>query len=203
MRRSTSQRRIPNLDPPGLPSRRALVPLSCGTRSARLYTPRVFFQNRPVPDPRRRLAAQLVLVVLGTWLGALLLFGSVVAPAAFAVSPTPAVAGNLVARVLAALDWAGLAAGLSLAGASVWLGRGPWAVALPVLMSLGCLLSRLLLAPEIAALRPFLDDPSARARFGLLHGLSVGIFGALVLAALALVVLHVRALGTKKNPLIS
>lgn len=169
----------------------------------RLYTPRVLSQNRLVPDPRRSLAAQLVLVLLGTWLGALLLFGSVVAPAAFAVAPTPAVAGNLVGRVLAALDWAGLAAGLTLAGVSIWLGRGLWTVALPVFMSLSCFLSRLFLAPEIAALRPLLDDASARARFGLLHGLSVGLFGALLLAALALIVLHVRALGTKKKRLIS
>jgi len=169
----------------------------------RLYTPRVLFQNRPVPDPWRTLAARLALVLLGAWLGSLLLFGSVVAPAAFAVAPTPAVAGNLVGRVLAVLDWAGFAAGLTLAGVSGWLGRGLWTVTLPILMSLGCLLSRLLLAPEIAALRPLLDDASARARFGLLHGLSVGLFGALTLAAFALVVLHVRALEPKKNRLIS
>jgi hypothetical protein len=156
-----------------------------------------------VPNPWRVLAAELALVLLGAWLGSLLLLGSVVAPAAFAVAPTPAVAGNLVGRVLAALDWAGVGAGLILAGLSAGLGRGVWTTALPVFMSLGCLISRLLLAPEIAALRPLLDDPAARARFGLLHGLAVGIFGVLTLAALALVVLHVRSLGTKKNPLIS
>jgi uncharacterized protein DUF4149 len=156
-----------------------------------------------VPDSKRVLAAELALVLLGAWLGSLVLLGSVVAPAAFAVAPTPAVAGNLVGHVLAVLDWAGLGAGLTLAGVSAWLGRGLWMTALPVFMSLGCLVSRLLLAPKIAALRPLLDDPAARARFGLLHGLAVGVFGALLLAALALVVLHVRAFGTKKNPLIS
>ncbi|HYB12763.1 MAG TPA: DUF4149 domain-containing protein, partial [Myxococcota bacterium] len=128
---------------------------------------------------------------------------SVVAPAAFNVSPTPAVAGNLVGRVLAFLDWAGLGAGLLLAGVAVWLGRRPWMVALPVLMSAGCLFSRLFVAPWIELLRPHLDDPSARARFGLLHALAVGIFGMLALSALALIVLYIRALGTKKNRLIS
>jgi hypothetical protein len=156
-----------------------------------------------VPGPRRNLAALLALVLLGFWLGALLLFGSVVAPAAFEVSPTPAVAGNLVGRVLVILDWGGFAAGLALAGVSTWLRQGPWTTGLPVLMSAACLVSRLVLAPKIAALRPLLDDPSARARFGLLHGLAAGIFVGLTLAALALVALQLRAFGTKKNPLIS
>jgi len=178
-------------------------PSSCGTGTLRLYTPRVLFQNGPVPTPWRNLLEELVLVLLGAWLGSLLFFGSVVAPAAFAVSPTPAVAGNLVGSVLGFLDWTGLGAGLTLAGASVWLGRGPWLVSLPVLASAGCLLSRLYLSPEIEALRPLLNDASARARFGLLHALSAGVFGMVTLAALALVVLHLRALGTKKNRLIS
>jgi len=156
-----------------------------------------------VPSPRRNLAALLALVLVGVWLGALLLFGSVVAPAAFEVSPTPAVAGNLVGRVLAVLDWAGFAAGLAIAALSAWLRQGAWTVALPVLMSAACLTSRLVLAPEIAALRPLLEDASARARFGLLHGLSAVIFAGLTLAALALVALQLRALGTKKNQLIS
>ena len=156
-----------------------------------------------MPNPWRVLAAELALVLLGAWLGSLLLLASVVAPAAFAVAPTPAVAGNLVGQVLAVLDWAGVGAGLALAAVSAWLSLGLWTTVLPVFMSLGCLLSRLLLAPRIAALRPLLADPAARACFGLLHGLAVGIFGTLTLAALALVVLHVRAIGTKKNPLIS
>jgi hypothetical protein len=123
----------------------------------------------------------------------------VVAPAAFAVSPTPAVAGNLVGRVLAVLDWVGVAAGFALAGLSAWLGRGTWTLALPLFMSLACLLSRLLLAPAIDALRPFLNDVEVRARFGLLHGLSVGVFGAVTLAGVALVVLHLRAGEPKKS----
>jgi uncharacterized protein DUF4149 len=153
-----------------------------------------------VSDSRRAFAAELALVLLGAWLGSLLFLGLVVAPAAFAVSPTPALAGNLVGHVLAVLDWAGVGAGLALAGVSAWLGRGLWTTALPVFMSLGCLLSRLLLAPKIEALRPLLlDDPAARARFGLLHGLAVALFGVLTLTALTLVVLHVRALEPKKT----
>jgi len=152
---------------------------------------------------RPNLVALLALVLVGMWLGALLLFGSVVAPAAFEVSPTAAVAGNLVGRVLAVLDWGGFAAGLALAGLSAWLRQGPGTVALPALMSAACLTSRLVLAPKIAALRPFLADASARARFGLLHGLAAGIFVGLTLAAVALVALQLRAFGAKKNQLIS
>jgi hypothetical protein len=66
-------------------------------------------------------------------------------------------------------------------------------------MSLGCLASRLFLAPEIAALRPLLQDPTARARFGLLHGASVGVFAALTLAAIVLLVLQLRDLEPKKT----
>ncbi|HBZ70530.1 MAG TPA: hypothetical protein DEP35_12695 [Deltaproteobacteria bacterium] len=173
--------------------------LRCGTRTARLYTPGALFQNRSVSRSRRPLAARLALVLLGAWLGSLLLFGGVVAPAAFSVAPTPAVAGNLVGRVLAPLDWAGVATGLVLAGVAVGLGQGVWRIALPALMSLGSLVSRLLLAPEIESLRPLLDQASARARFGLLHGLSVGIFAGVGFAGFALVVLHLRAVEPKKS----
>jgi hypothetical protein len=159
----------------------------------------VLFQNPPVPDPWRTRRDRLALVLLGAWLGSLLVFGCVVAPTAFAVAPTPAVAGNLVGRVLAVLDWAGVAAGVLLAGFSAGLGWGAWTRALPLLMSLACLLSRLLLAPEIEALRPHLEEAPARARFGLLHGLSVGVFGLLILAALALVALRLRAGEPKKT----
>lgn len=156
-------------------------------------------QNPSVSDPWCQRASGLALVLLGAWVGSLLLLASVVAPAAFAVAPTSAEAGNLVGRVLAVLDWAGVIAGLALAGISAWLGRGAGSLSLALLMSLACLLSRLLLAPAIAALRPFLEDPTVRARFGLLHGLSVGVFGAVTLAGVALIVLHLRALEPKKT----
>ena len=159
----------------------------------------MLFQNLPVSDPWCQRAAGLALVLLGAWVGSLLLLGSVVAPAAFAVAPTSAEAGNLVGRVLAVLDWAGVIAGLILAGISASLARGAWSLSLALLMSLACLLSRLLLAPAIAALRPFLQDPAVRARFGLLHGVSVGVFGAVTLAGLALIVLHLHAREPKKT----
>ena len=64
----------------------------------------------------RALGAHLTsLVVLSLWLGAALVVGAVVAPAAFAVLPTRTLAGALVGRVLPALFWSGAAVGLLVA----------------------------------------------------------------------------------------
>lgn len=145
-----------------------------------------------------------VWLVLGAWLSALTLVGAVVAPAAFAVAPTPAVAGDLVGRVLAAVDYAGAASGVLLAGLAFSLGRPGSCIALPLLATALCLVSRFEVTPRIAALRPLAMGPGAdavaRERFGQLHGLSVGLFAAVGIALIALSIAHARAeRGSKKN----
>jgi hypothetical protein len=128
----------------------------------------------------------------------------VVAPAAFAVAPTPSVAGDLVGRVLEAVDYAGAAAGVLLAGLAFGLGRRPSSIGLPFLATALCLVSRWEVTPRIAALRPLAvgpaADPAARERFGRLHGLSVGLFATVGIILIALWIVHSRAeRSAKKN----
>ena len=77
----------------------------------------------------------LLTVALSAWLGAGLLFAAVVAPAAFRVLPSRALAGALAGAVLPVLFWTGAAVG-------VWgvlaLRRPParrWALGLAILLA--------------------------------------------------------------------
>jgi hypothetical protein len=137
----------------------------------------------------------LAAVLLAAWLGAAGLLAAAVAPAAFAVLPTRALAGALVGRVLPVLFWAGMLAGLG-AAALAWRDRGlPWTtarVAAALGVTLGCAVAQLVIGPRIARLReaigPSLDalaigDPQ-RAAFGRLHGFSVLWMGVAMLAAI-------------------
>lgn len=123
------------------------------------------------------------------WLGAATLFIAVVAPAAFAVLPTRAMAGLLVGRVLPVLFYSGAGIGLLL-----FLNTQDWrrgaAVALTV-ASLGAQIgvaprihrSRQALGPELEAIP--VTDPR-RVAFGRLHGISVALLGVGMLAATAI-----------------
>lgn len=136
----------------------------------------------------RRAANALVLL----WLGAAILFTVIVAPAAFAVLPTRALAGALVGRVIPVLFWSGALIGSIVlasmrrpAEASRW--RGMLAAAL-ILASLGAQLgvaprierARQSLGPSVEAVDP--SDPR-RLAFGRLHALSVLLLGAGMIAA--------------------
>jgi hypothetical protein len=126
----------------------------------------------------------------------------VVAPAAFSVLPTRALAGALVGRVLPVIFVAGMVAG----GAAALLGWGaaPFArtrLALPLLTVGACLVAQFVIAPRIHRLRAAMgpniealakDDPR-RAEFGKLHGISVAFMGAGLLAAGAALVLTIVA----------
>lgn len=132
-------------------------------------------------------------VLLAAWIGAAALVAAVVAPAAFAVLPTRALAGALVGRVLPVVFLTGIVVGI----AAVALGWGiaaPWPrlrVALPIVAVVACAAAQFVVAPRIATLRAEMgpsiealptDDPR-RAEFGKLHGISVAMMGAGVLAA--------------------
>ncbi len=137
--------------------------------------------------------------LLALWLGAALLTAAVVAPAAFAVLPTRALAGALVGRVLPVVFVAGVAAGVAAAALAAG-GAGAFArarVALPALAALVCAAAQFGVGPRIRALRaemgPNIEalapgDPR-RAAFGRLHGVSVLMMGAAGLAAGAALVL--------------
>jgi hypothetical protein len=136
-------------------------------------------------------------LLLAAWLGAAGLTGAVVAPAAFAVLPSRALAGALVGRVLPPLFVAGIVVGLLAAGL-LWSGGGAGRglrAALPLVVAGACAAAQLGVAPRIARVRatigPSIEalaptDP-LRREFGRLHGVSVALLGVAALAGAAAV----------------
>jgi hypothetical protein len=165
----------------------------------------------PQPAPRAQLGLRCALWLgLGSWIGAMLFFSAVVAPAAFAVLPSPELAGRLVARSLRVLHLGGAGIGLALAALAWALGRVRTLVWLPVLLAGLCLLSHFGVSAAINELRsPAALEAGAAPSlsFAALHRLSVGLFSLILAGAVALLVLHVRADGadaaSRKNPRIS
>jgi len=136
-------------------------------------------------------------LLLGSQVGAWLLFGLVVAPTAFRVLPSVAAAGALVGPVLTVLHLYGAGAGVALALLAWGLGRGPLLIALPLLMGAVCLYSHFGVTAEMTELRDLTFGPAgneaAAARFNELHRVSMTLFIGVGVAALALLALHARA----------
>ncbi|HZF69096.1 MAG TPA: DUF4149 domain-containing protein [Gemmatirosa sp.] len=140
--------------------------------------------------------------VLAAWIGAALLVAAVVAPAAFAVLPSRALAGAVVGRVLPVIFVGGIVAGA--VAALLGMGAAPYArarLALPLVAAAACLVAQFVIGPKIQRLRaemgPNIEalaptDPR-RAQFGKLHGFSVAWMGAGLLAAGAALVVTVLA----------
>jgi len=139
-------------------------------------------------------------------LGAALLFAVVVAPAAFAVLPSRALAGLLVGRVLPVLFWSG-----AVVGACMLPTSAGWRRLAALVLLASSLGAQLGVAPRIqrlrAALGPDLEGvaitDARRVAFGRLHAVSVALLGAGMLgaAALALVPLFsARVSGTPDAP---
>ncbi len=121
-------------------------------------------------------------LLLGAWVGALLCFGALVAPALFRTLP-PAQAGDVVRQVIPALDTYGMAAAVLLlalsypegGGRRTWIRRG-------LLAAMGALaaVSFLAITPRMEALHAeaggrISDVPRTdprRQEFGRLHGRS-------------------------------
>lgn len=145
----------------------------------------------------------LLWLALGGWVGAWACFALLVAPVAFRVLPSAELAGKLVGPVLASLHYAGAVAAVLVAGAGAWLGGGRLLVALPLLLGAGCLVNEWVVTARIAALRPLAfgaeGNAEAAAAFYRLHQVSMLVFGAVLLGAIALVVLHARR-DTPRNP---
>ncbi|HEX6534949.1 MAG TPA: DUF4149 domain-containing protein [Gemmatimonadaceae bacterium] len=152
------------------------------------------------PAPRSGGVVATVLV-LALWLGAAIYFAVAVAPAAFRVLPTRTLAGALVGGTLPAIFVSGIVA-LLIAALLAW--RDPAGapgrsvrLAASLLAAALCAVAQFGVDPRIERLRASLGgalegasvgDP-ARAAFGRLHALSVGLLGlAMVLAIVVLVV---------------
>ena len=146
----------------------------------------------------RPLAAALLVAL---WLGAALLTVTVVAPGAFAVLPTRAMAGDMVGRVLPVV----FVGAIIVPALVLWIApaarRSALAVAMSVLAVLASTVALAVVNPRIVALRMLVVIPidqlapgdPRRALFGLLHVVSVALLGAAMLALAVLLVALARA----------
>lgn len=129
------------------------------------------------------LAARIVLLLTTVWVGSMWTIGYLVAPTLFATLADGALAGSIAGQLFRIEAWLALACGLSLLGllrldGAVAEGRRR-GVSLLVLGMLACtVLGYFALNPFMAELREAAAvaggawDPDARARFGMLHGVS-------------------------------
>ena len=135
-------------------------------------------------------------LTLGGWIGSWAFFALVIARLAFRVLPSPEIAGDLIRPVLNALHWYGVGAGLALAARAVALRRGRLLVALPLVLVLACLVTQLGVTPRMEEIRDLAFGPGgnveAAAEYRRLHGVSMAIFTAVLLGAIALIPLHAR-----------
>jgi hypothetical protein len=138
--------------------------------------------------PREAVLRPCLWLSLGAWAGALALFGFAVAPAALRIAPSP-IAGDLVKSVLGALNGAGVVAGTAVAALASLLQRGRLAIFLPLTLVMLCAASQLLVTPAIEQAR-HAADPEVAARFGHLHGISVGLYAATFLGVIVLSAWH-------------
>jgi hypothetical protein len=142
---------------------------------------------------------------LGVWVGSWAFFAFVISRIAFQVLPGN-VAGDLAGALLAILHLGGAAAAIVAAGAAAALGRRGVFIVLPVGLALVCLISEIWITPGIAAVRPSAIGPASTVEsaelFRLLHQLSIGLFLAVHLGSIVLIVLHARldARLTRPNP---
>lgn len=134
-------------------------------------------------------------LAMGTWVGSWAFFAFVVSRIAFQVLPGD-VAGDLAGSLLAILHFGGAGAALVAAAAATALGRRGLVVGLPVVLAVICLASELWLSPAVAAVRPSsmgaASTMETQQRFGMLHGLSLGLFMAVHLASVVLLGLYAR-----------
>jgi hypothetical protein len=137
-------------------------------------------------------ASIVELAGVALWLGAAILFAAVVAPALFAVLPSRALAGDVVARVLPAILYSGIA--LSIFAGAREASRGTRLRAIAAFVMGAMCVYALVVGRQIDRLRETIggpvdvlsaDDPR-RIQFGRLHGFSVLLLGVAMLAALTL-----------------
>jgi len=139
----------------------------------------------------------LLWLTLGGWIGASSYFALVVALEAFRVLPTSELAGEVVDAVYTPLQLFGVGAGIVLAGVATALRRSRWLRIHPLVLSSLCFISHFGITARLDELRDgaFGATPqaAASAEFWRLHGASMGIHTVVLLGAVWLLVLHVRA----------
>jgi hypothetical protein len=154
------------------------------------------------------------ILLLGLWLGAACFFSFAVAPSAFSVLPTRELAGSVVNRTLAAVNYSGLVIGLILL-ASSYIGRQSTnrirfvlEQAALLLLTAACAFGQFVIGARLQNLRAQIGRPidevaandPLRLTFNDLHGYSVTILITAMIAALfAFFLLARRARYTKDS----
>lgn len=158
------------------------------------------------------LLSDIRVLFLGLWLGATCFFSFAVAPSVFAVLPSRELAGSVVSRTLAIINYSGIIIGLILLASSYVSRRGINRIRLWLeqvllfLFAAACAFGQFVIGAQLSDLRlqigrPIdelaMDDP-LRAAFDNLHGYSVSILSAAIIAALiAFFLLAARARNSK------
>jgi hypothetical protein len=162
------------------------------------------------PDLRagEQLIASVEALLLTVWLGGMIFFSLAVAPTLFAVLPTRELAGQVVSSLIGKVEWIGLVCGplLLLSQLFAWPRRDTEAksrvlrVVMLGLMTLLVAASRFWVSAKLHALRAQIGgaiddipitDPQ-RVEFNALHGVSVSLMGATLLAGLVVLFLSIR-----------
>jgi hypothetical protein len=141
------------------------------------------------------------------WIGAAVVVSAAVAPAAFAVLPSRTLAGALVGRVLPVLFWSGILVGVASAALTWSLPQRTARATAAAAVVLACAVAQLVVTPRIERIRSAVAGPmdalaagdERRIAFGRLHGVSVGLLGIAMLAALVAAVLLVRSMGSRSH----
>ncbi len=152
-----------------------------------------------------RLLGDLRLLLAALWLGGAVFFSFVVAPTAFAVLPTHELAGAVVTRTIAVVNVGGFVVALLLMATGLFVkddsaaglrARLAEIVSLAVVAA-ACAVGHWIVAARMVALRASMgapidrvpvDDPS-RVAFNSLHGYSVALMGAAMLAGVVALLL--------------
>jgi hypothetical protein len=160
------------------------------------------------PTASEQIIAGLEALLLTVWLGAMIFFSFAVAPTVFAVLPTRELAGQVVNSLIVRIELIGLVCGplLLLSHLVLWPKRPAEAkarvvrVILLVLMTLLVVASRFWVSAKMHALRSQLTGPidnlpvtdPLRVEFSALHGVSVSLLGATMLAGIVVILITVH-----------
>jgi hypothetical protein len=148
-------------------------------------------------------------LLLAVWLGSMIFFSFAVAPTAFAVLPTRELAGAVVTSSIGKVEMLGLIIGplLLILQLTAWRSRNATAqtralrVILLLMMIAAAAASRFWVSAKLVALRHamggLIDDvpitDPLRIEFNAMHGYSVGLMGACMIAGFAVLFLTVRS----------
>ena len=154
------------------------------------------------------------ILLLGLWLGAACFFSFAVAPSAFGVLPSRELAGSVVNRTLAIVNYSGFIVGLILLASSYAAPRSANRIKLRLeqgtllLLTAACAFGQFVIAARLSDLRGRIgrpidevaaDDP-LRVAFNNLHGYSVTILiDAMIAAVIAFFLIARRARNTNNR----